>query len=122
MANNEASYRSTDGRLTVKFNFSDNKDLFSQIAAFSEIYENNLYCKNCKDNNTKGTRLNVREVDGNKYYSRVCNNCGYSFSFGQKKKDGSLFPKHGDGWTKYSAKAEDHEEASPTKPKNGKSK
>jgi len=120
MSASEATYKTADGRMAVKFAFSDLKDLFAQQAAFQEIYENNLFCKNCDDKGGLGTRLNVREVDGNKYYSRVCNNCGYSFSFGQKKKDGSLFPKHKDGWTKYSSATEDHEEAAPAKSKNGK--
>jgi hypothetical protein len=97
----EANYKSIDNRITVKITGNDTKDLFEQIAKFDEIFCNNLTCKNC---NKGETRLNVRNVESNNYYERVCNGCGFTFSFGQHKKGGTLFPKYDKGkggWSKW---------------------
>ncbi len=94
----ETQYRTHDGRLTVKISANDPKDLFEQLARFSEVFEVNTACGHCKSDNT---RLSVREVDSNKYYERKCNACGYGFAFGQLRAGGALFPKWQQGWTKY---------------------
>jgi hypothetical protein len=110
----EANYKSIDGRITVKFTGDDNKNLFEQIAKFDEIFCNNLTCKNCQKNET---RLNVRDVDSNKYYERVCNGCGFTFSFGQHKKGGTLFPKYDKGkggWSKWVPEDNDNSSAKTT--------
>lgn len=106
----EVHYKSPNGRYQAKFSGNDNKDVFEQMAAFEEIFCNNTDCGKCDSDDT---RLNVREVDGNKYYERVCNKCYHSFSYGQKKKGGALFPKTSKGWTKFQPK--DDEDETPTK-------
>jgi hypothetical protein len=108
----EVQYKSLDGRLAAKFSGNDNKEVFTSMAQFEEIFCNNTVCGHCKSENT---RLNVREVEGNKYYARVCNDCQYSFSFGQKRKDSSLFPKTAQGWTKYIPSIEDGDDIPPKK-------
>lgn len=116
----EAQYKSIDNRITVKISGNDCKDLFEQIAKFDEIFCNNLKCKNC---GISETRLNVRVVDENKYYERVCNGCGNTFSFGQHKKGGSLFPKYDKGkggWSKWSPEDAEDSSATPASPKAGK--
>ncbi len=116
----EAHYKSLDQRITVKISSNDNKDLFEQIAKFDEIFCNNLTCKNCGKSET---RLNVRTVDENNYYERVCNACGNTFSFGQHKKGGSLFPKYDKGkggWSKWVADAEGDSSSKTASPKAGK--
>jgi hypothetical protein len=103
----EIHYKSPNGRYQAKFS-GDHKEIFEQQAAFEEIFCNNTSCGKC---DSEDTRLNVREVDGNKYYQRVCNKCQYSFSFGQKKKGGALFPKTAMGWTKYTAPKEEDDDS-----------
>lgn len=102
----ETQYRTHDGRLTVKISANDPKDLFEQLARFSEVFEVNTACGHCKSDNT---RLSVREVDSNKYYERKCNACGYGFAFGQLRAGGALFPKYSQGWTKYEKPIEEEE-------------
>lgn len=106
----ELHYKSFDSRYQIKLN-GDNKDLVEQLAAFEEIFCSNTICGQCE---SKNTRFNVREVDSNKYYERVCNDCNHSFSFGQKKKGGNLFPKTGKGWTRYTPPKDDEEDVKPT--------
>lgn len=107
----EVHYKSPNGQYQAKFAGENSKDIFEQIAKFEEIFCNNLVCQSCKENNT---RLNVREdKEGNKYYERVCNKCYHSFSFGQKKKGGTLFPKTSKGWTKYVAPKEEDDDDKP---------
>lgn len=101
------NYKSADARYSVQFQGTDQKDLFEQVAKFEEIFCDNTVCKHCKSENT---RLSVREVESNKYFERVCTGCGYRFSFGQHKKGGSLFPKGGQGWTKWSPENDEVED------------
>lgn len=109
----EVNYKSLCGRMAVKFVANDNKDLFTQIAKFAEIYENNLNCGHCK---SEKTRLSVRVVEDNSYFERVCNDCGYSMAFGQHKKGGTLFPKR--QWNKYIPPSNDDEPAPPKSKKS----
>lgn len=88
----------------MKFNFQSKKfgpveiegntqvELFQKIADFQEVFDE-PGCGSCKSDNY---RFSVREVDDNKYYELVCNDCGCKLSLGQNKKGGSLFPKRKD--------------------------
>jgi hypothetical protein len=110
------NYKSSDGRYTVQFTGNNQKELFESIAQFEEVFCDNTVCGHCKEENT---RLSVREVEGNKYYERVCNACHYRFSYGQTKKNDKLFPKWSTGWTKYEKPKDDEESVKPVK-KGGK--
>lgn len=105
----KVSYTTADKRLTVEVEGKDNKDVFSQLSLFQEIYEARV-CGACDSANV---RFSVREVKGNTYYELRCSDCGSTLAFGQKKADGSLFPKRKDkdgnwlpnnGWVKWNPK------------------
>lgn len=116
----ELQYKTFDGRYTAKFAGNDVKDLFRQIAAFEEIFAANTLCRNCECENT---RLSVRDVDGNAYYERICNKCGYKFAFGQTKKGQNLFPKYDKGkggWHKWEAVSSDDQSEGAIRPKGAK--
>ena len=82
------------------------KDVFGQMAAAAEVLGNNT-CGAC---DSKAVAPTVRVVESNSYYAMKCTGCGSELSFGQKKADGSLFPKRkdkdgnwlpGNGWVKF---------------------
>jgi hypothetical protein len=99
-------YTTSDKRMTVEVEGKDNKEIFSQLAVFQEIYE----ARKCQACQSERVQFVVREVQGNTYYELRCMDCGSTLSFGQKRADGSLFPKRKDksgeflpnnGWVKW---------------------
>lgn len=99
-------YTTADKRMQVEVEGKDNKDIFSQIALFQEIYET----RRCGACDSERVQFVCREVQGNTYYEIKCLDCGSTLGFGQKRADGSLFPKRKDkdgnwlpngGWTKW---------------------
>ena len=99
----EVQYKTLDGRMSAKFAGSDVKEVFEQIAKFGEVMETATKCQ-C---GSEDIRLSVRVVEDNKYYEKVCTKCGKSFSYGQHKKGGTLFPKWDKGWSKWQNPKED---------------
>lgn len=73
------------------------KEVMQQVSQVFEALGHN-YCGHCDSENIQP---NVREVEGNKYYSILCKDCYHSLSMGQYKKGDGLFAKRGQGWTKY---------------------
>lgn len=99
-------YRTADSKISVEVEGKDNKDIFRQLAIFQELFDNGR-CQAC---DSERVRFVVREVQGNTYYELRCLDCGSTLAFGQKKADGSLFPKRKDkdgnwlpngGWVKW---------------------
>jgi hypothetical protein len=108
----KVSYTTADNRITVEVEGKDNKDVFAQLAVFQEIYET----RQCGACDSPRVKFLVREVQGNTYYEMRCADCGATLAFGQKKADGSLFPKRKDkegnwlpngGWVKWQPKEQD---------------
>jgi predicted nucleic-acid-binding Zn-ribbon protein len=98
--------------IEVEVEGKDTKDCFGQIATAVEVFANTK-CGAC---DSPRTMPMVRDVQGNTYYEMKCLDCGASLSFGQKKSDGSLFPKKKDkegnwldsnGWTKWKPRDEE---------------
>ncbi len=84
----------------------DSKDVFTQLAASVEVFSHTT-CGNC---GSKHTVPVVRDMQGNTYHEMRCRACGACLAFGQKRADGSLFPKRKDkdgqwldnnGWVKF---------------------
>ena len=105
---------SADGRFEVEVEGKDTKDCFSQIASTTEVFGQTV-CGAC--DSTRTIPL-VREHDGNTFYEMRCQDCGAALAFGQKKQDGSLFPKRkgkdgsyleGNGWMKWQAHKQERE-------------
>lgn len=105
----KVTYRTHDTRISVEVEGKDNKDIFRQLSVFQEIFEHRV-CGACEG---ERIRFSVREVQGNTYYELKCMDCGATLAFGQKKADGSLFPKRKDkdgnwlpnnGWVKWAPK------------------
>ena len=66
------------GRLSVEFDCESQKDLFSQLSAFQEVF-GETKCGKCGSENL---RFVVRENDGNEYYELRCLDCGAKLQFG----------------------------------------
>lgn len=107
----KVSYTTSDNRMTVEIDGKDNKDVFNQLSLFQEIYES----RRCGACDSDRVRFQVRDVQGNTYFEIKCLDCGSVLAFGQKRSDGSLFPKRKDkdgnwlpngGWVKWSPKDE----------------
>lgn len=122
------TYKSSDGRFVAEFEGRTQIDLYEQVAAFQEVFENNV-CT-AKINGEVVTSDKVRFVvrenkDGDKFYEKVCEDWdkklfGYKKSFGSRKNpQGSLFPKQMpdenripglNGWHKYVSPDQDKKE------------
>lgn len=93
-------------RIEIEVEGKDSKEVFTQLAAATEIFGNTV-CGNCDSQRTIPI---VRENAGNTFYEMRCLDCGAVLGFGQKREGGSLFPKKrdkdgnwlsGNGWVKY---------------------
>lgn len=93
-------------KVDVEVEGKDTKDVFAQLAKATEVFSNAV-CGSCGSHRTVPV---VRDVDGNTYYEMRCQDCGACLGFGQKRADGSLFPKRkskegqwldGNGWVKF---------------------
>ena len=87
----KVSYNSTTGGFLVEVE-GDVKTVVEQLAEFNEIALADKCCGDPKCQ-SKNIGFHVRDIDGNKYYERRCNDCGARLCFGQTKKGGKLFPK-----------------------------
>jgi translation initiation factor 2 beta subunit (eIF-2beta)/eIF-5 len=98
-----------EGKLSVQLECDSQKELFTQLAQFQEVFSETK-CGKCGSENL---RFVVRENDGNEYYELRCLDCGAKLAFGVMKKGGGLFPRRKDsdgnwlpdkGWTKWNPK------------------
>jgi hypothetical protein len=94
----EAQFKTRDGRLVVKFEATNQKELFELLAKNEEVFDSDVTCGCCHKANL---RYRVREVAKDKktfkYYERTCTECGARLQFGQSNDTVSLFPKRKDG-------------------------
>ncbi len=105
----EAQLKTAGGRLLIKLDAPNTKELFKAIASVDEVFNSESACGIC---NSTDIRFVVRTVEENDYFELRCK-CGARFQFGQSKKGGNLFPKRKDesgylphgGWAKYSSSA-----------------
>ena len=102
------------------------KEFFEKFASLQEVFADED-CGVCK---SKNTRFRVRDVDGNNFYERLCQDCSARLAYGQNKTGGSLFPKRKIGpkgkqvwdnktlgWSKYSPETTHNDEEATAKPK-----
>lgn len=106
----KVSYKA--GGVTVEVDGKDTKDCFTQVASAMEVF-GHAQCGACGSNQVSPQ---VREVEGNHYHELKCGACHASLSFGQKRVDGSLYPRRKDkegrwldnnGWVKWQPKNND---------------
>lgn len=74
---------------------NDARQAMKSLGELVMMYEH-APCGHCKCE--KVFPKHVKTKQGYDYYSLVCSQCRYEFSFGQRQSDGSLFPKDQDGW------------------------
>ena len=100
------NYTTNNGRISVELEGETQVDLFAQLGAFQEVFDE-TECGKCQSENL---RFQVRNVDDNLYYELKCMDCGARLSFGVMKKGGRLFPRRKDkegnwrpdrGWVKW---------------------
>lgn len=108
----KVEYVSRNKQFKVTFEGSSEKDLFAQVAHFQEVFENNSVCGN-KNCNSTNVAFNVRVVDDNPYYEKVCQDCKSKFQYGQNKKGDTLFPRFDKGWHKWTPDNDNSEEEAP---------
>lgn len=111
------TYTTKNGRVTAELEGESQKELFTELNRFQEVFEETT-CGKCGNDDIKYV---VRTVDDNQYYELRCNSskCGARLSFGVHKKGGGLFPKRKDadgktwlpdnGWVKWNPKTEKSE-------------
>lgn len=94
------------GSTTVEVEGKDAKECFTQLSAALEVFRH-TQCGACGSTEVVPQ---VRERDGNHYYELRCTACRAELGFGQKKADGSLYPRRKDkngqwldnnGWTRW---------------------
>lgn len=102
----------SDSPVTIEVEGQDTKEVFMQLAAAQEIFDQ-PECGACGE---KNLRFIVRENGGYTYFEVGCVACNARLAFGQKREGGALFPKRkdkqgnylpGNGWVKWSAKEDD---------------
>jgi hypothetical protein len=86
----EAQYKTASGRLVIKVQGENQKELFRQLSMVQDVFEADDSCGCC---NSKNIRFRVRTHEGMDFYELLCQDCGAQFAFGQHKTGGTLFPK-----------------------------
>lgn len=84
----------TKGQFSVEFDADTQKDMFSQIASFQEVFGEEK-CGKCGCTDLK---YMMRTIDDNEFYELKCQSqtCGARLAYGANKKGGGLFPKKRD--------------------------
>lgn len=106
-------YTTKSGRITAEIDGESQKDLFTELNRFQEVFEET----NCGKCGSDDIKYIVRTVDENQYYELRCMKCSAKLAFGVHKKGGGLFPKRKDGdnwlpdsgWVKWNPKTEKSE-------------
>jgi len=110
------TYTTLNERIAVELEGSNHKEVFKQIGAFQEVFEE-CACRKCGGDDL---RYVVRVHDDNEYYELRCQNigCKAKLQFGAHKKGGGLFPRRKDaegnwrgtdGWTVWNAQTGEEE-------------
>ncbi len=108
----KVKYKSNNGKFEVEFDVANQKQLFEELAAFQEIFEQGK-------TGGKNYRFVVRKVGKNKYYELLCLDDGEKLGFGLLGDDPTvMFPRRKNmktgqpignfGWHKYDPK--EHED------------
>lgn len=100
-------YVSKNKQFKATFEGKGEKEVFEQIAQFQEVFETNGVCGLCDSDRVN---FSVREVDGNNYYEKICQNCKGKFAYGQHKQGGTLFPNNTKGWHKWTPNSDNDAE------------
>ncbi len=117
----KCSYTSIDSRLQVDWDSGNVKEMFEQLAALQEVFEE-PHCGCCQSTRI---RADVRTPQTFKYFQLVCQQCGARLDFGQSKdlvrlfakrtdKDGNPIPNH--GWYIYTGPDSDPHDRTTTYP------
>ena len=102
------TFRSSDGSLTVEVEPKTIKDCFEAIGQVNDF----LISEPCGCCKSKSTFPQAKHTKDYVFYEWKCRDCGATFSFGQAKEGGRLFPKRKDkngavlpnrGWFIYEA-------------------
>lgn len=83
----KVKYKSSNGQFEVEFDVQTNKQLFEEVAAFQEVFEQNK-------KGGKNYRFVVRKVGKNKYYELLCLDDNLKLGFGlMEENPDQMFPR-----------------------------
>jgi transcription elongation factor Elf1 len=83
----KALYKTKNGQLQFEVEGKEQKEIFEQIAAIQDVFDENT-CMLCGKTNLQFVD---RIVEDNHFYEMQCKSCGGRLSFSQNKKGGSLY-------------------------------
>jgi hypothetical protein len=88
----KAHLKTRNARIVFEIEGETTKDLFAQIAAIEDVFDE-ISCGACGGINLQHRH---RVVQGNDFYELLCLGCGAALSYGQLRSGDGLFPKRRD--------------------------
>jgi hypothetical protein len=88
----KVKYTTPSKRVEIELEVTTGKQAFEFVAAVQELFEEPA-CGKCK---SEILHCVVREIQGNKYFSLSCAQCGAQLDFGQNKDGKGIFVKRYD--------------------------
>lgn len=109
--NYKVQYKSLDGRFTTQLESELDTGIIEALFNFQNLFEKNTTCGLCGS----PALFNIRKTKKGRYFERKCNDpkCGASFPYHAYKpevKNGGLYFKWDDRWSKYNYKQEDEDQ------------
>jgi ribosomal protein L40E len=103
------------GSYTIECEGKDAKECFVNMAGALDVFGES----NCGACGSTDLREQVRENGGHTFYEKRCMECGATLSYGQRKSDGSMYPRRKDrdgnwmenrGWSLYKPQSQQSRE------------
>jgi len=116
----KVTYTTNNGRMTLELEADTHIALVAQLAAFSEVFEEDT-CKKCKGDNLRWSVRKSKDSKGKvfDYHELRCQDCGAKLPYGVLDDNTyRLFPKRKDadgkyrgsyGWVKWNPETETEE-------------
>lgn len=108
----------TVGQYTIEVDGKDSKEAFVNMAGALDCF-GETHCGAC---GSTELREQVRENGGHTFYEKRCMECNATLGYGQRKADGSMYPRRKDrdgnwmenrGWSVYRTSNKPQEESVP---------
>jgi hypothetical protein len=114
------NYTTKNGRISVDLEAETHTKLWTELASFQEVFEED-HCRKCDSDDLKFVVRKSKDAKGKTfdYYELRCNKCGAKIAFGvlddntfrlfpkRKDKEGNVLGKY--GWVKWNPETEKEE-------------